>query len=138
VQLPFVSGLLVLDADGGRVAVKYFDPSVRGGAAAASATAAVGAPAGAATPAAATAPAIGSAAAAKAQETQLKAELSFEKKVFAKTVRNQRQDGYDTIRTWTAMQHITPCPTLPCLVRCGSRLHCLLLPLSLSRRSQLH
>jgi hypothetical protein len=106
VQLPFVSGLLVLDADGGRVAVKYFDPSILGGAAAASATAAAGTPAGAATPAAATAPAIGSAAAAKAQEAQLKAELSFEKKVFAKTVRNQRQDGYDTIRTWTVLQRV--------------------------------
>jgi len=90
VPLPFVSGLLVLDAEGARVAVKYFDPTILGGAIAAANTAPGAA---AVTPA----PAVGSAAAAKAQEAQLKAELAFEKKVFAKTARNQRQDGYDTI-----------------------------------------
>jgi hypothetical protein len=65
VQLPFVSALLVLDSDGARIAVKYWDPTL---------------------------------VSAKAGE-ELKAQFAFEKKVFAKTVRNQqRPDGYDTIR----------------------------------------
>jgi hypothetical protein len=81
-----VSALLVLDSEGGRVAVKYFDSSILGSATiAANAAAAV--------------PGANTNVATKAQEVQLKAELSFEKKVFAKTARNQqRQDGYDTIR----------------------------------------
>ena len=68
--MPFISALLVLDSEGGRVAVKYFDPAI-----------------------------VGSAAAGKPQSDQLKTQLAFEKKVFAKTVRGQpRQEGYDTIR----------------------------------------
>lgn len=52
------------------MAVKYFDPAV-----------------------------VGAAASGKPQPDQLKAQLAFEKKVFAKTVRGQpRQEGYDTIR----------------------------------------
>ena len=70
-QLPFISALLVLDADGSRVAVKYWD------------TAAV----------------LGAASTGKTQAEELKTQMAFEKKVFSKTVRNPaRQEGYDTIR----------------------------------------
>jgi hypothetical protein len=65
VPLPFVSGLLVLDAEGSRVAVKYWDPTLLN---------------------------------AKGGEDELKAQLQFEKKIYSKTVRNQRAEGYDSIR----------------------------------------
>jgi hypothetical protein len=65
VQLPFVSALLVLDSEGSRVAVKYWDESIL--------TASKG-------------------------NDELKVQMAFEKKVFGKTVRPQRQEGLDAIR----------------------------------------
>jgi len=84
VNLPSISSLLVLDADGGRVAVKYFDPSIT--AASATVTPAKNATAAAADKSSAQS---ASTVGAGANEALLKSQLSFEKKIYAKSFGRQ-------------------------------------------------
>ena len=95
VPLPFVSALLVLDSEGARVAVKYWDANITN----------PNAPTANTTNASNTAPSKSGAAPASTNTTgtsnsaeDLKVQMAFEKKVFGKTVRQQRQEGFDTIR----------------------------------------
>jgi len=93
VALPFVSGLLVLDSEGNRVAVKYFDTTILGSAAA-SAVATAAAPA-AAPEKGVSASVAAAIAAAKVQEAQLKASSCSRRKC-SRRRRETSRDRTDT------------------------------------------
>lgn len=83
VHLPQICALLVLDHDGNRVAVKYWDPAILNS----------GPPT---TPAAATTKGGEKKETSLGQGGELKLQLNFEKKIFAKTLKgNQQTQQFD-------------------------------------------